>query len=83
MLVVGFSDGVDRTSRAMFEERLTQLGWRKLTDVAWTLEFEPRSRVTCAHTVALHLKLATEFARIEASQRQAFVQFGDDGPAPV
>ena len=83
MLVVGFSDSVDRTSCAMFAERLTQLGWRKLTDAAWTLEFEPRSRVTRADTVALHLKLASEFARIPADQRQAFVQFGDDEPARI
>jgi hypothetical protein len=81
MLVVGFSEGVDRTSRAMFDERLAQLGWRKLTDAAWTLEFEPRSRVTRADTVALHLKLATEYARIEAGQRHAAVHFGDDEPA--
>lgn len=83
MLAVSFSESVDRTSRAMFEERLTQLGWRKLLEGAYGLEFEPRSRLTRADTVSLHLKLACEFARIPADQRQAVVHFGDDEPARV
>lgn len=85
LLLLAFNDDVDRTSRAMFEQRLNELGWRNVAGLGntYTLEFEPRSVTTRRDTVASHLKLAAEYARIVASQRQAAVHFGDSEPASM
>ena len=85
MLVIEVDDSVDKISRAMFTERLTELGWKQDARIAsvWTLEFEPRSRTTMRDTTRKHIELACQFARIETTQLRAIAHYGEEEPTAL
>lgn len=84
MLVIEFEGSVDEISRAMFNERMAEHGWTQATvPNVWTLEFEPRSRISMRDTTRRHLELACQFARFEITQLRAIAHYGEDEPTII
>ncbi|MBZ0136991.1 MAG: hypothetical protein K8I27_11520 [Planctomycetes bacterium] len=85
VLVIEFEDTVDRISRAMFTERMVEQGWKQDGHIAsvWTIEFEPRSRITMRDTTRSFLQLACQYARIEMNQIRAVAHYGEDEPTQI
>lgn len=80
VVVVDFAEAVDRTSRAMFAERMAEHDWEPTAPNAWSATFEARSRHGREQSVRNMVQLAAAFARIEAGQFKATVLFSDDEP---